>query len=72
MGWSQPSMRFVHARSMKKANLPRLDPQGESLCQDVLARLDAEHGIQWLKGSAPRAARSAGTADVVAGAHGTA
>jgi hypothetical protein len=72
MGWSQTSMRFVHARSMKKANLPRLDAQVELLCQDTLARLDAEHGIQWLKVSAPRAARAAGTADVVAGAHGTA
>lgn len=72
MGWSQKSIRFVHARSMKKANLPRVDPQVESLCQDVLARLDAEQGAQWLKVSSPRAAQAAGPDGVVAGARGTA
>jgi hypothetical protein len=72
MGWSQMSMRFVHARSMKKANLPGLDPQVDSLCQEALARLDAEQGTQWLKVSAPRVARAAAPAGVVAGAPGTA
>ena len=68
--WSPLSMRFVHARSVKKANLPRLDPQVESLCQDLLARLDAEQGRQWLKVSAPRAVKATVPAGVVAGARG--
>ncbi len=70
MAWSPLSMRFVHARSVKKANLPRLDPQVESLCQDLLARLDAEQGRQWLKVSAPRAVKATVPAGVVAGARG--
>ena len=66
MGWSPMSMRFVHARSVKKANLPRLDPQVESLCQDLLARLDAEQAAQWLKVPAPRDVKATVPAGVVA------
>jgi hypothetical protein len=47
MEWSEPSMRFVHARSMKKPNLPALDPQVEALCADLLRRLDETHARQW-------------------------
>jgi hypothetical protein len=47
MPWSQSSMRFVHARSMKKPDLPRLDPQVEALCDQLLQRLDAVHADQW-------------------------
>ncbi|HKU90861.1 MAG TPA: sulfotransferase [Steroidobacteraceae bacterium] len=69
MGWSQASMRFVHARSMKKANLPRLDPQVDALCTELLQRLDAEHAAQWIKVSAAR--KVAATSHVVGGAPGT-
>jgi len=66
MGWSKTSMRFVHARSMKRSNLPRLDPQVEALCGDLLQRLDAEHAAQWIKVAAFRSAAAA--SPVVAGA----
>ena len=73
MGWSKLSMRFVHARSIRKSNLPRLDPQVASLCEELLGRLDAEHRAQWLQmASTTRAARAVTTDDLVAGAHGTA
>jgi hypothetical protein len=62
-------MRFVHARSMKKANLPRLDPQVDALCTELLQRLDAEHAAQWIKVSAAR--KVAATSHVVGGAPGT-
>jgi hypothetical protein len=72
MGWSRMSLRFVHARSMKKNNLPRLDPQVESLCRDTLARLDAAQGAQWPRVSAPRAAKAASPTGAVAEVRGTA
>jgi hypothetical protein len=50
MPWSERSMRFVHARSMRKPNLPALDPQVESLCNDLLRRLDDVHARQWQMG----------------------
>lgn len=47
--WSSPSMRFVHARSMRRPDLPKLDPEVESMCASLLQRLDAVHGRQWPK-----------------------
>jgi hypothetical protein len=64
MGWSQMSMRFVHARSVKKTNLPPLDPQVEAMCTELLQRLDAEHAVHWIKVSAPQL-RKAAAADAV-------
>jgi Sulfotransferase domain len=52
MGWSKNSMRFVHARSLKKPSLPRLEPQVEALCMDLLQRLDAKQAAQWPKAPA--------------------
>jgi len=49
MQWSSPSMRFVHARSMRKPDLPKLDPEVESMCASLLQRLDAVHARQWPK-----------------------
>lgn len=45
--WSAPSMRFVHARSLYKRNLPAVDPQIEALCSELLLRLDEAHDREW-------------------------
>jgi len=50
MEWSEPSLRFVHARSARRPDLPTLDPQVESLCNDLLQRLDEVHARQWRSG----------------------
>jgi hypothetical protein len=50
---SKQSMRFVHSRSMKKPNLPPVDPQIASLCNELLQRLDAAHARQWEESSVP-------------------
>lgn len=50
MEWSEPSLRFVHARSLRRPDLPALDPQVASLCSDLLRRLDEVHARQWQKG----------------------
>lgn len=47
MGCSKLAMRFVHARSVKKPDLPTFDPQVEALCSDLLRRLDAKQAAQW-------------------------
>lgn len=52
MPWSESSMRFVHARSMRKPNLPEADPQVAALCSELMARLDAVHSAHW-QGEAP-------------------
>lgn len=73
MSWSKMSMRFVHARSMKKSNLPRLDPQVELLCTALLRRLDSEQGSQWLNVPAPIPVdKGAALATMMAGARGNA
>ena len=53
MPWSAPSMRFVHGRSLNKRNLPALDSQVESLCRELLQRLDEAHDRQRSQGAAP-------------------
>jgi hypothetical protein len=55
MPWSGASMRFVHARSMRKPNLPALDPQVASLCEELLRRLDDVHARQWQRSANPAA-----------------
>ena len=50
MEWSRPSLRFVHARSLRRPDLPALDPQVASLCSDLLQRLDEVHARQWRNG----------------------
>ncbi len=47
MEWSEPSLRFVHARSLKRPDLPALDPAVAALCGDLLQRLDDVHARQW-------------------------
>lgn len=49
MPWSASSMRFVHARSLHKPNLPAVDPQVATLCDELIQRLDAVHARQWRK-----------------------
>lgn len=53
MPWSSPSMRFVHARSMHRPNLPPVDPQVAMLCNELLQRLDELHDRQWQKSPVP-------------------
>jgi hypothetical protein len=73
MEWSKHSMRFVHARSVRKPNVPRMDPQVESLCDDLRKRLDAVQGLQWPKVSAAlRVAKSTAPGEAVTVARGTA
>jgi hypothetical protein len=60
MQWSSPSMRFVHARSMRKPDLPKLDPEVESMCASLLQRLDVVHARQWPKTAAYAAGSGAG------------
>ena len=50
MEWSEPSLRFVHARSLRRPDLPALDPQVAPLCSDLLRRLDEVHARQWQQG----------------------
>ena len=52
---SASSMRFVHAQSLYKRNLPALDPQVEALCSGLLLQLDTAHDQQWQAGVAPAA-----------------
>jgi hypothetical protein len=47
MDWSPPSMRFVHARSLRKPNLPAMNGQVKDLCDDLLSRLDQIHARHW-------------------------
>lgn len=47
MAESHHSLRFVHARSLRRADLPDLDPQVASLCSELLERLDGAHERQW-------------------------
>jgi hypothetical protein len=47
MDGCESSMRFVHARSLRKPGLPALDPQVAALCTGLLARLDRTHAAQW-------------------------
>jgi hypothetical protein len=47
MKWSGPSVRFVHARSAAKPDLPVLDSQVASRCRELLHRLDDANGRQW-------------------------
>jgi hypothetical protein len=47
MPWSASSLRFVHARSMRNPNLPPVDPQIDSLCRELLKKLDETHDAQW-------------------------
>jgi len=47
MDGCEPSMRFVHSRSLRKPGLPALDPQVAALCTGLLARLDRTHAEQW-------------------------
>ena len=49
MRFSSPTMRFVHAQSLHRANLPVADPQVAALCGELLQRLDREHGRQWAR-----------------------
>ena len=44
---SGQSMRFVHAQSLFKRDLPALDPQVEMLCNGLQQRLDEAHQRQW-------------------------
>lgn len=73
MGWSKLSMRFVHARSLKKPNLPRIEPQVEALCTELLQRMDARHSAQWPRVPARLPAdRGAAAGAMMAGASGAA
>jgi hypothetical protein len=38
---------------MKKPNLPAVDPQIASLCNELLQRLDAAHARQWKESGVP-------------------
>jgi hypothetical protein len=40
-------MRFVHARSLRKPNLPAMNGQVKDLCDDLLSRLDQIHARHW-------------------------
>jgi hypothetical protein len=66
MQWSSPSMRFVHARSMRKPDLPKVDPEVESMCASLLHRLDAVHARQWPKTASYAPAPGAGQGAVPA------
>ena len=56
MRYSSSTMRFVHAQSLHRPNLPVADPQVAALCGELLQRLDREHGRQWARELAPREA----------------
>lgn len=50
---SVPCLRFVHARSLFKRDLPSLDPQVELLCSGLQQRLDDTHERQWRESPEP-------------------
>jgi len=52
MSWSASSMRFVHRHSLHKQELPAIDAQVDSLCRELLLRLDQAHDRQWSQGPA--------------------
>jgi hypothetical protein len=54
---SGQSMRFVHAQSLFKRDLPALDPQVEMLCSGLQQRLDEAHQRQWRGDGEPEQAR---------------
>jgi hypothetical protein len=62
MEWRPASTRFVHSASMRKPDLPALDPQVASRCDELLQRLDAAHAAQWQVGVRSGLPDLAGTA----------
>jgi hypothetical protein len=54
---SGQSMRFVHAQSLFKRDLPSLDPQVETLCSGLQQRLDEAHERQWRADREPAQSR---------------
>lgn len=54
---SGQSMRFVHAQSLFKRDLPSLDPQVEMLCSGLQQRLDDTYERQWRETAQPSQSR---------------